>query len=303
MSLKDKTFNIVGKRKIWYGISLLIILAGIVSFCVQGLNLGIDFTSGNYMQLTFEKEVDVTDLRQTIGEFVEQTPSVQEESDSNTYIIRTETMSDETSGKLLETLEEKYGAYTTDRNELVGPTIGKELVRSAVMALVIASILMLIYITVRFKFLFGVSSIITLLHDVAVLLSVFSIFQLEVSSSFIAAILTVIGYSINATIVIFDRVRENQPNYRSDNLDALVNDSVNQTLARSFNTVITTLLALFALFFFGGVTTRVFVLGLIVGIAAGGYSSVCLSGSVYRDLAARFGKGYGKKGVKQPKKA
>ncbi|MDO4542199.1 MAG: protein translocase subunit SecF [Bacillota bacterium] len=295
MSLKNKTFNIIGKRKIWYALSCLIILAGIVSFCVQGLNLGIDFKGGNYMQLTFEEAVDVTELRSLVGEYVEQTPLVQEENSDETYIIRTEVMAEEDVNSMMTDIEEQFGSYTVDRNEAVGPTIGKELTQSAILALVIACALMLVYITVRFKFLFGVSSIITLVHDAAILLAFCSIFQLEISSSFIAAILTVIGYSINATIVIFDRVRENQPNYKVDNLDALVNDSVNQTLARSFNTVITTLLTLLALFFFGGETTRVFVLCLIIGITAGGYSSICLSGSVYRDLTSRFGKDRKKK--------
>ncbi len=295
MSLKDKTFNIIGKRKIWYAISCLIILAGLVSFFIQGLNLGIDFKGGNYMQLTFEEPVNVTELRSLVGEYVEQTPLVQEENSDETYIIRTEVMTEDDSAALMTDIENEFGAYSIDRNEVVGPTIGKELTRSAILALVIACVLMLVYITVRFKFLFGVSSIITLVHDAAVLLAFCSIFQLEINSSFIAAILTVIGYSINATIVIFDRVRENQPNYKIDNLDNMINDSVNQTLARSFNTVLTTLLTLFALLFFGGETTRTFVLCLIIGIAAGGYSSVCLSGSVYRDLASRFGKDSKKK--------
>lgn len=298
MSLKNKKLEILGKRKIWYSISIVIILAGIVSFFVQGFNLGIDFTSGNYMQLTFEEKVNVTDLRKTVGEFVDQTPSIQEENNANTFIIRTETMSNSTTGKLFDKLEETYGAYTTDRNELVGPTVGKELVRSAILALVIAFVLMLVYITVRFKFLFGVASILTLLHDVAVLLSVFSIFQWEVSSSFIATVLTIIGYSINATIIIFDRVRENQPNYRVEDLHDLINDSVNQTLARSVNTILTVLFALFALFFFGGVTTRLFVLGMIVGIVGGGYSSICLSGSLFYDLTKHFGKDFNKKKVR-----
>lgn len=295
MSLKDKTFNIIGKRKIWYAISCLIILAGLVSFFIQGLNLGIDFKGGNYMQLTFEEPVNVTELRSLVGEYVEQTPLVQEENSDETYIIRTEVMTEDNVNALMTDIENEFGAYSIDRNEVVGPTIGKELTRSAILALVIACVLMLVYITVRFKFLFGVSSIITLVHDAAILLAFCSIFQLEINSSFIAAILTVIGYSINATIVIFDRVRENQPNYKIDNLDNMINDSVNQTLARSFNTVLTTLLTLFALLFFGGETTRTFVLCLIIGIAAGGYSSVCLSGSVYRDLASRFGKDSKKK--------
>lgn len=295
MSLKDKSFNILGKRMIWYGISCIIILAGVISFFTQGFNLGIDFQGGNYMMLTFEESVDASDLRNVVGDYVDQTPLVQEENSDETYIIRTEVMESADTDAMMAEIETQFGAYTIDRNEVVGPTIGKELTRSAIFALVIACVLMLIYITVRFKFLFGVSSIITLVHDALILLSFCSILQLEMNSSFIAAILTVIGYSINATIVIFDRIRENQPNYKADNLNGLINDSVSQTMARSINTVITTLLTLFALFFFGGETTRIFVLCLIIGIAAGGYSSVFISGSIYRDLTARFGKANKKK--------
>ncbi len=295
MSLKDKSFNIIGKRKIWYAIPCLIILAGIISFFIQGFNLGIDFKGGNYMQLTFDEPVNVTDLRSFVGNYVDQTPLVQEEDSNETYIIRTEVMSEEDTNSMMADIEAEFGSYTVDRNEVVGPTIGKELTQSAILALVIACALMLVYISIRFKFLFGVSSIITLVHDAAILLAFCTIFQLEISSSFIAAILTVIGYSINATIVIFDRVRENQPNYKADHFKELINDSVNQTLARSFNTVITTLLTLFALFFFGGETTRIFVLCLIIGITAGGYSSICLSGSVYHDLTVHFGKDRKKK--------
>ncbi|MEE0777055.1 MAG: protein translocase subunit SecF [Bacillota bacterium] len=289
MSLKDVRFNIVGKRKIWYCISLVIIIAGLVSFFVQGFNTGIDFTGGSILQLTFEKEVAVGELRSTVSDLVEHTPLIQESEGSNTFNIRTDLTTDDEVNELLAAIESSHGAYTIDRNEMVGPTIGKELTLNAFLALLIACALMLVYITIRFQLRFGIASIITLVHDALILLSVFSIFQLEISSSFIAAILTVIGYSINATIVIFDRVRENKPTYHADRIDDLVNDSVNQTLARSVNTVITTLLTLFALFFFGGETTRVFVLALIVGIAAGGYSSVFLSGSVYRDLCVHFG--------------
>lgn len=295
MSLKDKSFNILGKRMIWYGISCLIILAGVISFFAQGFNLGIDFKGGNYIMLTFEEPIDVTDLRDVVGDYVEQTPLVQEENSDETYIIRTEVMKASDTDAMMAEIESQFGSYTIDRNEVVGPTIGKELTQSAILALVIACVLMLVYITVRFKFLFGISSIITLVHDALILLSFCTILQLEMNSSFIAAILTVIGYSINATIVIFDRIRENQPNYKADNFNALINDSISQTMARSINTVITTLLTLFALFFFGGETTRIFVLCLIIGIAAGGYSSVFISGSVYRDLTARFGKAIKKK--------
>lgn len=298
MSKKNITFDFVGKRKIWYIISLIIILAGIVSFAVQGLNFGVDFTGGSYVQLSFyeeapaegdtsavKQEVSLEDLRAVVNQYVEKTPTIQFDETNTSYIIRTELTSEDQVNELLDAIETEIGAYQVDRNELVGPTIGAELVKKAILALVIACALMLVYITVRFQFWFGVSSIVALIHDALVVLAIFSIFQLEVSSSFIAAILTVIGYSINATIVLFDRVRETSPNFKASEKKALINDSISNTLARSVNTTITTLLTLLALIIFGGDTTKVFVLAMIVGIVAGFYSSVFISGSLYFDLS------------------
>ena len=320
MSKKEFHFDIIGKRKIWYAISILIILAGIVSFAIQGFNFGIDFTGGSYVQLIFHDgtvetapaedaeaeegtegeeaavtdvtpiEIELADLREVVNGYVDKTPTIQFDETNTAYLIRTELTTEEEVEEMLSGIEAEIGPYQIDRNELVGPTIGNELTQKAIIALALACALMLIYITVRFQFWFGVAAIITLLHDALVVLSVFSIFQLEISSSFIAAILTVVGYSINATIVVFDRVRESQPNYKSSERAALMNDSISLTFARSVNTTVTTLLTLFALIIFGGDTTKIFVLAMIVGITAGFYSSVCLSGSLYYDLAGRFAK-------------
>lgn len=300
--IRNINFDFVGKRKIWYAISLLIIVAGIVSFAIQGFNFGIDFSGGSYVQLSFYEElpadgesakpieVSLEDLRAVINAHVEQTPTIQYDETNTSYIIRTELTTEDQVNELLDAVESEIGPYQVDRNELVGPTVGAELVKKAILALVIACALMLIYITVRFKFWFGVSAIIALIHDALVLLAVFSIFQLEISSTFIAAILTVIGYSINATIVLFDRVRESTPNFKESEQAALINDSISNTLARSINTTLTTLLTLFALIIFGGDTTKLFVLAMIVGIVAGLYSSVFISGSLFHDFSRIAGK-------------
>ena len=285
MSMKNLNFDFVGKRKIWYAISVVVIIAGIISMAIQGLNFGIDFTGGSYVQLSFEEEVTVEDLRGVVSSHVEKTPTVQYDETNGSFIIRTELTEEDDVNALLAAIEGEFGEYQIDRNELVGPTIGAELVKKAILALIIACACMLIYISVRFQFWYGISAIIALIHDALVVLAVFSILQLEVSSSFIAAILTVIGYSINATIVLFDRVRESTPNFKASDRMALVNDSIINTLARSVNTTLTTLLTLFALYFFGGDTTQVFVLAMIVGISAGFYSSVFVSGSLYFDLS------------------
>ena len=298
MSMKELNFDFVGKRKIWYIISLIVIVAGIISFAVQGLNFGIDFTGGSYVQLSFYEEiaegedgsakpmeVSLEDLRAVVNAHVDQTPTIQYDETNHSYIIRTELTTEDQVNELLAAIEAEIGEYQVDRNELVGPTIGAELVKKAILALIIACGLMLVYITVRFQFWFGISAIIALIHDALVVLAIFSIFQLEISSSFIAAILTVVGYSINATIVLFDRVRESKPNFKASEKKALINDSISNTFARSVNTTLTTLLTLLALVIFGGDTTKVFVLAMIVGIVAGFYSSVFISGSLYHDLS------------------
>lgn len=289
MSLKDKKINFMGHRMIFYAISIIITIAGIISFFYQGFNFGIDFEGGNYIQLKFEQSVNIGDLREAVNEHVTQSASVQE-SEGNVYNIRTEVMDDAAAAALIDDLTERFGANEVQRNELVGPTVGRELTRSAFLALAVACVLMLVYITFRFQFLFGVASIVALIHDAFIVLAIFSLFQLEISSSFVAAILTVIGYSINANIVIFDRVRENMPTYKRDRIDDLMNDSISQSLARVVNTLLTTLFALVAVFLFGGETTRVFVFAIIIGIVCGGYSCTCISGALYRDLKVKFGK-------------
>jgi len=186
-------------------------------------------------------------------------------------------------------LEKEIGKLEILRSEKVGPTIGKELRRAGILALLIAIILMVIYITFRFEFKFALAAIGALIHDILVTLSIFSIFQLEINSSFIAAILTIFGYSINDTIVIFDRIRENLKKAKKEELIPLVNKSIKETLARSINTVVTTLFVLLALYFFGGETTKIFVLAMLIGITSGAYSSIFTASPLWVEFRT-FGK-------------
>lgn len=328
MSMKKVYLDIIGKRKFFYIISAVIIIAGIIAFAIQGFNFGIDFTGGSYVQVSFYesdaeaeaakaaeateeeavdeeataeetaeaekevsgKEIALEDLRAVVNEYVEHTPTIQYDQTNRSYVIRTDLNDKDDVNAMLDAIESEIGSFELERNELVGPTIGNELTQKAILALAIACFLMLIYITVRFEVWFGIASIVALLHDALIVLSVFAIFQFEISSSFIAAILTVIGYSINASIVIFDRVRESMPNYKPTEKAKMINYSISLTLARSLNTTITTVLTLLALIIFGGDTTKIFVFAMLIGILAGLYSSVCLAGSVYFDLSSKFGK-------------
>jgi preprotein translocase subunit SecF len=278
----DRAINFVGRRKIWYLISLIFIIPGIISLAVQGLNLGIDFTGGSLLHIKVASEiVDNSQVRTAVESFgLEKTPLVQS-SEAQEFMIRTEELSQERIDELVVSLEEKLGPITVLRGENVGAVFGKELAQKAFLALVIASLLMLLYITVRFEFKFGAAAVIALLHDALVVTGIFSIFQIEVDGAFVAAILTILGYSINDTIVIFDRIRENRQNYPRWELVHLVNRSLTQTLARSINTVLTVIFCLVALLLFGGTTIKIFTLALLIGVTIGAYSSICVASPIW----------------------
>lgn len=181
-------------------------------------------------------------------------------------------------------LETRFGEFEIAESGLVGPSVGAELKKNAVIALGLAILLMIAYIAYRFELQFAIAGVLALFHDIFIVVAVFSIFQLEVDSTFIAALLTIFGYSINDKIVVFDRIRENMGRVKKDRLSGLVNDSIRQSFTRSMNTSISTLLLLLALFFFGGQTTRIFVLAMIIGVVAGTYSSLCIASPIWYEF-------------------
>lgn len=272
------TLDFIGKRNIWFALSLLVILPGLVSMIVQGFNLGIDFTGGTILDLKFARPVTVGEVREVLKEFGLENSTIQLSTaagGNQGVLIRTKVLTEDERRNVLAALGEKIGAFDVLRVEKVGAVIGKELTRAALWAVAIASVGMIIYITFRFEFKFAIAGIIALLHDVLVVLGAFSLFRIEVDSSFVAAILTILGYSINDTIVIFDRIRENLKTHKkSESFKDLVNRSIMQTLTRSIYTVLTVLFATLALFIFGGDTTKPFALALLIGFASGAYSSI-----------------------------
>ena len=277
-----KTMNVVNRRKIWYAISLLVIVSGLIGLLFKGFYLGIDFTGGSIYQIQFSEQVNAEQIRNVVGKHVTQTPSVQ--SSEGDFIIRTTTLSEEGSTALLADLQETLGELEVLRNESIGGVIGKELTRNAIISLILAFFLMFGYIAFRFKFNYAVAAITALVHDVLVVVSAVTILQIELSSSFIAAVLTIVGYSINNTIVIFDRIRENASGYKKDSFGNLIDTSIRQTLARSINTNVAVMLLLLSLFFLGGSTTKDFILILIIGVTAGAYSSIFLAGSLLYEI-------------------
>ncbi|TCS80416.1 protein translocase subunit SecF [Pectinatus cerevisiiphilus] len=275
-------FDIVGHRKIWYIFSSTIIIAGLICMFTKGFNLGIDFTGGTLLNLEFEEPVDINDVRTIMNDYVAGNTQIQmagAQNDSVTaqnVMIRTRDLSQQERENVLQGFKEKLGDYKILREEKVGATIGSELIMKAVWAALISWLLIIIYISYRFEFKFGLAAVLALVHDTLVVLSVFSLTQKEIDSSFIAAILTVVGYSVTDTIVIFDRIRENLKLHfkRGGDIEALANRSIYQTLTRSIYTVTTILVTTIALYIFGGDTTRDFAFALMVGFAFGSYSSI-----------------------------
>jgi len=278
-------FNLVQHRKIWYIISLLVILPGLISMVTQGFNLGIDFTGGNLVEVRLEQGVKIEQVRSVVEELDYAAANNIQQSGTSNYLIRTRELTEEESATLISTLKQKVGEVTLLRNDRVGPVIGKELTMNAIWSLLIAAALMLVYISYRFEFKQGVATIIAMLHDLVVVLGVFSIFQIEIDSTFVAAILTIIGYSINDTIVIFDRIRENlRMRKKGEALEDLVNISLWQTMVRSLNTGMSVLFVLLTLYLLGGTTLQHFVLALLVGVVSGTYSSMFNASPLWVDF-------------------
>lgn len=289
-------FDILKRSKLWFAISLLIIIPGIFCMFTKGFNFGIDFTGGTIIEMEFQQEVTLPQVRDVLREYNLDNATIQLSGDvsnveaSKDVMIRTMDLEENDRKAVMASLKDEIGDYTVLREEKVGATVGGELITDALMATVISWILIILYVSYRFEWRFGVAAILTLIHDVLIVLSVFSFLQKQVDSSFVAAILTIIGYSINDTIVIFDRIRENQRLHfkRGGDLNELANRSIYQTLTRSLYTVFTVLFTTFALYLFGGDTTKDFSFALLVGFFSGSYSSIFVASPLWVVLKNRF---------------
>ena len=289
-------FDIMKRSKIWFAISLLIIIPGFFCMFTKGFNFGIDFTGGTIMEMQFEQQVSLTQVRDVLKEYNLDNATIQLSGDdssveaSQDVMIRTMDLEENQRKEVMASLKSEIGDYKVLREEKVGATIGGELITDAVMATVISWLLIILYVSYRFEWRFGVAAIVTLVHDVLIVLAAFSFLQKQVDSSFVAAILTIVGYSINDTIVIFDRIRENQRLHfrRGGDLNELANRSIYQTLTRSLYTVFTVLFTTFALYFFGGDTTKDFSFALLIGFFSGSYSSIFIASPLWVVLKKKF---------------
>ena len=295
---KRKVFPFVQKAKIFYIISAVVIIAGFVGMGLNhskgsgAMNYSLDFTGGTSMNVTFNEMIDVTgsdgaellkNITDTIGTGDVQLQNVKE---TNDIVIKTPVLDKDQRSALKDALTEKYGVdekMITEQS--ISAVVSDEMQKDAVLAVVIAGICMLIYIWFRFKDVkFGASAVLALLHDVLCVLTVYALVRIPVGNTFIACMLTIVGYSINATIVIFDRIRENRQVMYRESLDEIVNASISQTLSRSINTSVTTFIAVFVLWILGVASIREFALPLMAGIIFGAYSSVFITGTLWYAL-------------------
>ncbi len=284
--LSSTNINIVQHRKLAYILSAVIILSGIINVAVhRGLKMGIDFAGGNMIQVAFEdRTLEIGKIRDVlIGTGYGNNVQKIDDPGKNVFILRTlalERDNDKVIADIESALVEEFGEENVlvERSDIVGPRISKDLLRTSYIIGVVAIALILFYTTFRFRFRFGVAAIIALVHDVLVVMSFISFFGKEMDTFILAAILTIIGYSLNDTIVVFDRVRENLKSSKTyEDYEQTVNKSINQSLSRTVITSVTTLLVLLALFIFGGNTIKNFAFALIVGVVVGTYSSMFIA--------------------------
>ena len=278
--------NIIKYRNWFFVLSLLIIIPGIIALSVWGLRLGIDFAGGTLWEMKFEKgNIETSQLHQVLNLEKTEVSSIAATS-QNSFLVRLKITDEAKINDLKDKLTKDFGRVEDVRLETVGPIISKELTRKAATAVLISILAIVAYVTWAFRqvpkpatsIAFGITTIIALVHDVVVVVGIFAIlghfFEIEVDSLFITALLTVIGFSVHDTIVVFDRIRENLKKHGDFAFEEVVNHSVVQTFARSLNTSLTVVFVLLALLLFGGASIRNFVLALLIGIVSGTYSSI-----------------------------
>ena len=278
--LKKTNINFMGTQKFMSLLSIALIVAGIVSLVMKGGPLlSIDFTGGTIAQIKFDQAVDVAKLRNTLGEYGFTNAEIIKFGSKEEVLIKTQFSgsSNEISEKLTIALGE---TFILRRVESVGPKIGRELQQDALVAIGLALMMILIYIAFRFDAYYALGSVAAIIHDVLITLGVFSLLSYEINLSIIAAFLTIVGYSLNDTIVVFDRIRENMPKYMKKTLNEIVNLSLNETLSRTVITSLTTMMVVVILFIWGGAVINLFAFALIVGVFVGTYSSIFVASPV-----------------------
>jgi len=279
--LKQKThIDFIGKDRIFFTLSVVLLVASVVSLATRGLNFGLDFTGGTLIEVSFPQAANIEQVRADLQSVDLDDAVVQTFGAANDLIVRVPPReagqsSAEISTIVLNALQKGVeGKVTMRRVEFVGPQVGDELTEQGILAVIYALVGIFLYVMIRFQWRFSVGAVVATVHDIVITMGVISVLQVEFDLTVVAAILAVIGYSLNDTIVVFDRIRENFPKMRKSTPPQVVNSSINETLSRTLMTSGTTLLTLVALFIFGGKIIHAFAFTLIVGIVVGTYSSI-----------------------------
>jgi len=302
---KTPDIKFIQKRRIAYSISGVLVLVGIIS--IFNLNLGIDFMGGTSIVLQFEKSISITELRNALTGADMGNIEIKRFGSKNEVLIYVEQQKEVSAQEMAVRVESVIRDALPDINyqrikfDTVGPKIGEELRKSAVLAVLFALFLILIYIGWRFELVFAVGAIIALFHDVLITLGIFTLFNFELSLKEIAAFLTIVGYSLNDTIVVYDRIRENLKLLRSEDLSVIINRSINQCLSRTVVTSVTTFIVVLILFLIGGSVIRGFSFAMLIGVIVGTYSSIFVASPLVLEWQSRHG-GKGKLRMMKRKK-
>ena len=298
--------DFIAKRRVAYFLSVGLFLVGLISIVLRGgLNLGIDFKGGTSIQLRFQDEVSTEQIREALTQIGLGMSEIKSFGTGNDYLIYVEQqrgvsaadMVERVEGAVRETIPEI--PYEIMKTDTVGPKIGGELRRAMILAVLIALLLILIYIGWRFEFVFAVGAIAALFHDLLITLGVFTLLNFELSLKEIAAFLTIVGYSLNDTIVVYDRIRENLKVMRNEDLGTIMNKSINQCLTRTVVTSLTTFVVVLILFLFGGEVIKGFAFAMLIGVVVGTYSSIFVASPMVLEWQMRHG---GKRELKMARK-
>jgi preprotein translocase subunit SecF len=281
LNLSNTQIDFMGKRKIASFLSIILLVASIASLAVNSLKFGLDFTGGTLIEVEYSETPSLTDIRSKLEGAGYKNAVVQNFGKPNDVLIRMQSDKAGLGEEVLAVLQDKANSkIILRRTEYVGPQVGEELRERGGLGMLIALLVVMAYVAVRFQYKFSVGAVLALAHDVILVLGFFSIFQFDFDLTVLGAILAVIGYSLNDTIVVSDRIRENFRIVRIDSSHEIINQSLNETLGRTLMTSITTLLVLVALYLFGGPSMEGFALALLVGVVVGTYSSVYVAGNL-----------------------
>jgi len=275
-------------KKITLSISIIFCLISFFSLFINGLNFGIDFKGGSLIEVKSGQSINISNVRSRLSLLNLGDVQIQNFGSDKNVLVRVEASSSDNNSSVLSSITNELKFFgEIQRTEVVGPKISSELIQKGILAIISAVGLMLFYIWIRFEWQFSLGAVLALIHDVIITIGIFSFFQIEFNLSIIAALLTIIGYSMNDTVVVYDRIRENLRKYKKQDLYDLINSSINQTLSRTVLTSFTTLLALFSLYIFGGQVIKGFTLAMIIGVFIGTYSSTFIASQLLHILGVK----------------